>query len=637
MSVLRCGAVLLGVVAAGLACAPAALAATGAQAPRPSRTIGTVAVRACDPIELPGSQAWCGILQRPWDPAVPTMGMFPLAFAILLPDAGATTSPAVVGMEGGPGYGSIGSGQAYAEMLGPLLRDRALLVMDARGTGRSDAAVCPSLASDGIGWGRAVAECARHLGARAQLYASALAADDLAALVGALGLGPVDVYADSYGTFLAQVVASHHPEIVRSLVLDGAYPVTGETAWYPTQGPALRESFTVACERTPACAALPGSTMARLRAVLGIVRDAPATVRAPGADGRIHRIVIDAPALVATLFNGAYVPVTYRETDAALRAALRDDWLPLGRLVAEFWFDGSRRIGARQFSPAQQLAVSCQDYPQLFAQGSSIPDRRREIAAAVRAEEQSNPGLYGPFTIDEYLDSEWSAVEACTTWPAVGTDPARLPGPPTGSYPDIPALVLSGQLDTITTPAEGAMVARQFPRARQVIVANGLHVTAMGEPGGCAAGLVRDFLRDYAQVLAASLDRCAIPPVRGAPGYPRTAQRIDLPVAVALTVADVLDRAWQTYGSGGLGLRGGSWSLRGWPRTTLTLEQYRLYDGLPVSGKARWDAASGALRATLEAAGRSWTMRWDTEAWRARATVTELGGREAATTTFPAP
>ncbi len=181
------------------------------------------------------------------------------------------------------------------------------------------------------------------------------------------------------------------------------------------------------------------------------------------------------------------------------------------------------------------------------------------------------------------------------------------------------------------------MVARQFSRSRQVVVANGLHVTAMGDPDGCAAGLVRDFLRDHAQVLAASLDRCAIPPVRGAPGYPRTAKRIDLPIAVALTVADVLDRAWQTYGSSGLGLRGGSWSLRGWPRTTITLDDYLLYDGLPVSGTVRWDTATGALRATLASAGRRWTARWNTEAWAAKATVTEDSGGRARATTFPAP
>jgi hypothetical protein len=33
-----------------------------------------------------------------------------------------------------------------------------------------------------------------------------------------------------------------------------------------------------------------------------------------------------------------------------------------------------------------------------------------------------------------------------------------------------PVLVLSGELDSITTPAEGRMVTEQFPRARQVVV-----------------------------------------------------------------------------------------------------------------------------------------------------------------------
>ena len=72
-------------------------------------------------------------------------------------------------------------------------------------------------------------------------YTTALSADDLAAVIAALRLGRVDLYGDSYGTFFTQVFAGRHPGLVRSVVLDGAYPTYGENAWYPTQGPAMRQ------------------------------------------------------------------------------------------------------------------------------------------------------------------------------------------------------------------------------------------------------------------------------------------------------------------------------------------------------------------------------------------------------------
>ena len=56
-------------------------------------------------------------------------------------------------------------------------------------------------------------------------------------------------------------------------------------------------------------------------------------------------------------------------------------------------------------------------------------------------------------------------------------------------------LVLSGEMDSITTPAEGAMVTEQFPNAQQVVVRNSFHVTAMGDTDDCAQRLVRAFVR----------------------------------------------------------------------------------------------------------------------------------------------
>ena len=81
--------------------------------------------------------------------------------------------------------------------------------------------------------------------------------------------------------------------------------------------------------------------------------------------------------------------------------------------------------------------------------------------------------------------------------------------PPAGRYSDVPVLVLSGELDSITTPAEGDLVAAQFPNARHVVVANSFHVTAVGDTDDCAVRIVRSFVTSP----AASIPRgcCAAP------------------------------------------------------------------------------------------------------------------------------
>ena len=50
-----------------------------------------------------------------------------------------------------------------------------------------------------------------------------------------------------------QVFVGRHPDLVRSVVVDGAYPAYGETGWYPTQAPAMRHAFGLVCRRSSEC------------------------------------------------------------------------------------------------------------------------------------------------------------------------------------------------------------------------------------------------------------------------------------------------------------------------------------------------------------------------------------------------
>jgi len=77
-------------------------------------------------------------------------------------------------------------------------------------------------------------------------------AEDLAAFIEALNLGPVHLVGHSFGAFIALLVAREHPELVRSLTL-GEPPVHPLAATTP-EGEALIQEF-VATANTPAAEA----------------------------------------------------------------------------------------------------------------------------------------------------------------------------------------------------------------------------------------------------------------------------------------------------------------------------------------------------------------------------------------------
>jgi pimeloyl-ACP methyl ester carboxylesterase len=569
-------------------------------------TVGSVTLTPCDVVP----DAWCGSIKRVWDPTGAVAGSLSVGFAYV--PASDTSQPAVgtlVPHEGGPGYSTTGTGVDYIGMYGALLHRRNLLLVDQRGTGLSAPINCPSLQKLTGAYAPAAATCAKKLGSKFDLYGSALSADDLSAVISALALGPVDLYGDSYGTFFAQVFLGRHPSQLRSVVLDSAYPTYSEDAWYATQGPAMRTSLEKVCARTPKCKAVGGSTLHRLTRLLDAVRAKPMHAKATGADGKRHKVTINARELVSVAFGATFTQAIYREFEPAVRAALHGDAAPMARLVAEDDFVGGTGP-ADEYSEGLDAAVSCQDYPQLYDMTAPPATRLDQFAAAFHAEQTSHPNVYGPFTIKEYLASDWEEQDWCTQWPVA--DPAHRstpPLPPSGHYAAVPTMILSGELDSITTPAEGAIVASQIPGSRQVLVANSVHVTATDDTDGCGRALVQAFVAHPTAALPASALTCArtVPPVRGAPSYSKSfrangtgTERSRAARTATLTVADAMDRWLESIEGDGTGLRGGTWTSGGDHRVTLHLKGYRLASNLAVTGKVVWMRYAKTVSVTLK-------------------------------------
>jgi hypothetical protein len=183
-------------------------------------------------------------------------------------------------------------------------------------------------------------------------------------------------------------------------------------------------------------------------------------------------------------------------------------------------------------------------------------------------------------------------------------------------------LVLSGDLDSLTTPAEGLQTARDMgPSARWILVHNDTHVNAMDDPVGCAAGLVQTFIKDPAglkQMDASCASRT--PEVRVVGAFPTTlshvtpatarpgdqASRTGLRLA-AVGAAAAGDAVWRWYygdGVKGWGLRGGTFRFTGTgSRIGIHLTRVRWTSDTQVSGTVRWNQVSGQIRARLTIAG----------------------------------
>ena len=128
----------------------------------------------------------------------------------------------VLSIEGGPGFSTTADRSARIQLWRPLSARRDLLLVDLRGTGRSGPLDCPAFRRHILGYIDRAARCAAQLGPSRDAYDTSQSVQDLAAVLRALGIGRVDLYGDSYGSYAAQAFALRYPGKLRSLVLDSA-------------------------------------------------------------------------------------------------------------------------------------------------------------------------------------------------------------------------------------------------------------------------------------------------------------------------------------------------------------------------------------------------------------------------------
>ena len=397
---------------------------------------------------------------------------------------------------GGPGAEAIARASAYDTDLADLLRDHDVLLIDPRGVGRSSPIRCglTALPATRERFIRALAECRRTLGREARAYTSAETADDIEAVRAHLGIAKIDLLGQSYGGYLMTVYAQRHPASVRSIVLSSGFPLDFDLWGRPT-AEAVRLAFRRVCARSTTGTCNGPRTLRQLGRLARRLRAAPIPYTVSG-----ERRVIDDTAL-AGIAAGADVRIG--ELPTRIRAALRGNTAPLvqaARLVGPF--SGS---SAQSAAPDEALTFSvvCNDFPTLWNRRAPVSLRLRQFAAR-RARLSNRP--FRPFGARAVSSALADHGNACIRWPDRRGPVQATSGP----LPDVPVLATSGDLDPNVPTREVRQAARQFANASVVEVPNAGHVPE-GEPSGCAASIVFDFIRN--QRLGDASCLAAIPPV----------------------------------------------------------------------------------------------------------------------------
>ena len=179
--------------------------------------------------------------------------------------------------------------------------------------------------------------------------------------------------------------------------------------------------------------------------------------------------------------------------------------------------------------------------------------------------------------------------------------------------------MLNGEFDVTTPLVNASDAAAAWPNATFVPVANEIHIAALYDYERCASRLVRRFVRTHTRgdtscasqtptinVVESFPSPSPTPPTRTPPVPAVASTPADRRVAwvVVETVADAFNRWWNVTGAGGVGLRGGTFEVRG-PYLAearplvLTLRDARFVHDAAVDGRVVWTRRSGSLRGVL--------------------------------------
>ena len=415
-------------------------------------------------------EAQCATYEVPEDRANPGGRKIALNLAWLQPDDGGEKLPdPVFFIAGGPGQSAVDTYPALDPVFKEVRKQRSVILVDQRGTGKSNLLACQSPEGDEDDFDTSVQAmqqqaqtCVDTLSKNADLrhYTTTDAIADLDDVRKAIGAKQINLVGVSYGTRVAQQYAMRHPEATRSIVLDSVVPNTLELGniFARNLDDALALQFAV-CSKDPACKAQLGDPRAELDTLLSRLRAQPVSVQYRDASsGEMKQGTLRAEMVAGLVRMYAYMPLASSLLPKLIHeanAGRYDNLMALVKMMGGEMKD-AMAIG-------MQMSVVCsEDAESMVA--------RSEDAGTVLGNKMAE-----------------GMAAMCKVWPK-GEMPADFHK---ALSSDVPALVLEGEFDPVTPPRYGEDVVKGLSNGR-LFVLRGQGHNVIG--AGCMPKLFTQFV-----------------------------------------------------------------------------------------------------------------------------------------------
>ena len=280
----------------------------------------------------------------------------------------------------------------------------------------------------------------------------------------ALGVNRFMYYGASYSGVDVQAYAARFPSRLSAVVLDSPAKIVDFDPFFTPGAAAMARSVDLVCARSASCSADHRRASDDLAWLADRLRRHPVDGTGIDAVGNAHTLHVTEGFLANRItYNDGGAFVSDAELAAAATSLRQGDAVPLLRLAADvdgpFFGDNG---DPSQFSAGESAARFCIDGTFAWDKSAPISVRRRQYE---RARDQLRASTFAPFSVDGLAlePARRPAARPVHRWPTPepGTQPAV---PPRTRFPDIPALVLSGDLDINVTTAEARDVAALFPQ-----------------------------------------------------------------------------------------------------------------------------------------------------------------------------
>jgi len=366
-------------------------------------------------------------------------------------------------LAGGPGQSAVEAFPDMLLMLSSIHEGRDIVLVDQRGTGKSNPLRClKPVEADSLSDAQVIERlqtCPARLQADPRFYTTEIAMQDLDAVRAALGYDTINLYGASYGTRAALTYLRMFPTRVRTITLDAvvdpAFVMFVDAA---SDGQKALELFFARCAADKACQAAFPELKNEFGELLKGLDAAPARITIPHPlTNQPLELTVTRRMITSMVFTTLYSPDLVSTLPLAIHVAYADgNFAPL--ISQAYMLDAGLYDG-------MFYAVTCsEDAP---------------LISATEAESLSKGSLFGNRTLD--------FAEICSKWPKGSVSAAfRTP-----VVSNVPAMILSGGADPITPPWHAEKAAVSLSNAVQLVFKDMGHGNLNSR---CTTNLLKTFL-----------------------------------------------------------------------------------------------------------------------------------------------